>query len=180
MIVVAGESGLRVDELLHLEITKDLFFESKKLQTRFAKAMKGSGKRSRVTLFTPLARDTVRFYLKDHRPHIKGSSKTDYLFPSKSGELLCYSSAHSALREMIKIAQKNKLPIASHMSWHWARRIFATRFIERFPNQLSILLMLLGHVSPNTVHCYIRHSEAWTKKRIREMMEGDAWPLAGD
>ena len=70
MAVLAGESGLRVDELLNLEIGKDLFFESHKLQTRFAKGTRGSGKRGRITLFPPLARDTVRYYLKNHRPQL--------------------------------------------------------------------------------------------------------------
>ena len=49
--VLAGESGLRADELAHLEISKDLLFESKKLQTRWAKATHGSGKRTRPTLY---------------------------------------------------------------------------------------------------------------------------------
>ena len=56
MLVIAGESGLRIDEIIHLEV-QDLFFESKKIQTRYAKGTKGSGKRARVTIFTPLARD---------------------------------------------------------------------------------------------------------------------------
>mgnify|MGYP001583035273 FL=1 len=59
MAVLAGETGLRVDELMHLEVEKDLFFASKKIQTRHAKAAKGSGKRCRVTLFPPLARDST-------------------------------------------------------------------------------------------------------------------------
>ena len=66
MAVLAGESGLRIDELVHLEVEKDLFFKSKKLQTRHAKAAKGSGKRSRVTLFTPLARDVSRQLKRGH------------------------------------------------------------------------------------------------------------------
>jgi integrase len=50
------------------------------------------------------------------------------------------------------------------------RRIFATRFIEKFPHQLSVLISLLGHVTPNTVHCYIRHSEAWMDKKILDVL----------
>ena len=180
MVVLAGESGLRADELANLTV-EDLFWDSYKIQTRHAKGTKGSGKRSRLTLFTPIARDTIKYYLDNYRPQIKGSENTNYLFLSRSGKLLCYSGMHNALEEMLNICIKNKFPIRSHFSWHWMRRIFATRFIERFPNRLSILIELLGHVTPNTVHRYIRHSEAWMDKEIQNVLEeGIKWPLIGD
>jgi integrase len=181
MVVLAGESGLRADEILNLEISLDLFFDSKKLQTRFAKGTKGSGKRARITLFTPLSRDTLKFYLKEHRPHLLDSDRTDYLFPSKSGKLMSYSSAHQALSEVLDVVRGSHFPIASHMSWHWLRRLFATRFIERFPNKLPVLISLLGHQSPNTVHRYIRHSEAWMDQQIQSVIEGTStWLSPGD
>ncbi|MGE4232043.1 MAG: tyrosine-type recombinase/integrase [Bacteriovoracia bacterium] len=181
MAVLAGESGLRIDELLHLEMSRDLFFESGKLQTRYAKGKRGSGKRNRITVFTPLARDTVQFYLKDVRAKIVGNTSSDYLFASRSGKPLQYSIVHAALKEMTDCAKKEGFAIAPHMGWHWFRRIFATRFIERFPNQLSVLVNLLGHVSTNTVHCYIRHSEAWMDQKIQAVIEGtNKWPSVGD
>jgi len=181
LAVLAGESGLRSDELMHLEVSKDLFFESKKIQTRFAKGTRGSGKRARPTLFTPLARDTLKFYLKEHRPRLLNSDKTDYLFPSRSGGLLTYSGIHAALAEMVTISNRAGFPVASHMGWHWFRRIFATRFIERFPNQLSVLISLLGHSSPGTVHRYIHHSQAWMDKEMQSVLEGTSkWPSIGD
>lgn len=170
MLVLTGESGLRIDEVCHLELI-DLHFESNKLQTRFAKGTKGSGKRSRLTFFTPLAQDTIKYYLKVRSQLIDGHDDCKLLFPSKSGQVIDYSSAHAALKSMIHVAQKENFPILPHMSWHWLRRLFATRFIERFPNRLSELVTLLGHVTPNTVHCYIRHSEAWMDNRIKEMLE---------
>lgn len=179
MAVLAGESGLRVDELIHLEVEKDLFFTSKKLQTRHAKAAKGSGKRSRITLFTPLARDSIRFYLEKSRPHFT-KDETGYLFPSKTGRRLTYASAQAALKEMVEVAQKSGLPVQDHMTWHWFRRFFATRFIERFPGKMAVLIELLGHMSPNTVHRYIRHSQAWMDDQIQEALEGaEKWPSIG-
>jgi len=74
---------------------------------------------------------------------------------------------------MISVARKNNFNVSEHMSWHWFRRIFATRFIEQFPHQLSILIHLLGHTSPNTVHKYIRHSEAWMDEKILKVLQGD-------
>jgi integrase len=172
MLVLAGESGLRAEELSHVETDLDLFFDSHKLQTRFAKGTNGSGKRSRVTLFTPLARDTIRYYLKNHRPYLKGAKDNPYLFPSRGGKFLTYTSMMRGLEAMKLVANKNNFTVAEHLSWHWMRRLFATRFIERFPNQLPALVKLLGHVSPNTVHKYIHHSDAWMDKRILEVLQG--------
>lgn len=173
MAVLAGETGLRADELVHIEINKDLFFESKRLQTRYAKGTNGSGKRARPTLFTPLARDTLQFYIKNHRHHLKGATDTDYLFPSKTGKVLTYTPMHNVLsKTMIPLARKNDLPIMDHFCWHWFRRIFATRFIERFPSRMDVLIQLLGHTSLATVHAYICHSKAWQDKRIQETLEG--------
>lgn len=181
MLVLAGESGLRADELLHLEVN-DLFFDSHKVQTRFAKATYGSGKRSRLTLFPPLARDTLRFYLNSHRALHPRAKDSGTLFLSKTGTFLSYSTVQQGLQEMVSCAQHVDFPVGSHLGWHDMRRIFATRFIEKFQNQLPVLIHLLGHSGPNTVHKYIRHSEAWMNKQIQSVLEGDgkAWPSIGD
>jgi site-specific recombinase XerD len=178
MTVLAGETGLRVDELIHLEVGKDLFFDSKKVQTRHAKAAKGSGKRCRITLFPPLARDTMKFYINRSRPHLATQS-TPWLFPSKSGKMLNYATVQTALKEMVKLAQAHKFPVSDHMTWHWFRRVFATRFIENNPGKLPVLIELLGHMTPNTVHRYVRHSEAWMDKQIQEVLEGP-WQSLGN
>jgi site-specific recombinase XerD len=172
MVVCAGETGLRIDEILHLEMT-DLFFESRKIQTRHAKSSRGSGKKARITLFPPLARDSIRYYLKNHRSALCIKGSTELLFPSKSGKQLPYSSAQNALTEMIGLARLKQFPVHSHLTWHWFRRLFATRFIEEFPGKLSVLLELLGHSNMNTVHKYIRHSGAWMDRQIQSVLEGE-------
>jgi site-specific recombinase XerD len=172
MAVVAGCCGLRIDEIINLDVKKDLFFKSAKLQTRHAKGTRGSGKRSRVTLFPPFARDTLRFYIDNYRC-LLFVGESDLLFPNHSGETLSQTSVNNALGEMIAVANQNNFSVAKHMGWHWFRRIFATRFIEQHPHQLSILITLLGHTSPNTVHKYIRHSEAWMDKKILRALQGE-------
>ncbi len=181
-VVVAGECGLRIDELIHLDIRYDLFFDSKKLQTRFGKGTQGSGKRPRTTLFPPLARDTVSYFLKEHHSKISKESKSNHLFPSNRGQMMTYSSFHEALEEMLRIVRKANFHVAPNMTWHWFRRIFATRFIEKFPERMDVLISLLGHTSPNTVHRYIRHSEAWMDKQIQSVIEGESiiWQSSGD
>jgi site-specific recombinase XerD len=172
MAIIAGLCGFRVDELIHLDLNRDVFFKSCKIQTRFAKGTRGSGKRSRITLFPPLARDTLKYYINQYRPKIF-VGESELLFPNSNGDPLSYSSVNNALNEMISVTQKRKFKIANHMSWHWFRRMFATRFIEQHPHQLSVLVQLLGHTSPNTVHKYIRHSEAWMDKKILKALQGD-------
>ncbi len=171
MIVLAGETGLRSDELAHLEVDHDLFFESHQIQTRFAKGTNGSGKRSRLTVFPPLARDTIRYYLKNHRPHLRGSPQSSYLFSSTSGGPIDYNSLQRAMMAIRFCANKNDFPVLDHFAWHWLRRLFATRFIERFPDRLPVLIQLLGHVTGGTVHKYIRHSRAWTDEQQRGVLE---------
>ena len=84
------------------------------------------------------------------------------------------------LKEMIKVANKNSFPVAKHMSFHWFRRFFATNFIERFPDKFPILIEMLGHSSPNTVHKYIKHSKTYIDREIVETLKGDKkWPSIG-
>ena len=172
MAVLAGLCGFRIDEILHLDLNKDLFFKSFKIQTRFAKGTKGSGKRARVTLFPPFARDTLKYYISHFRP-LLFTKKNDLLFPNTQGEILSYRSACTSLNQMISVANKNHFTVLKHLSWHWFRRLFATRFIEKFPHQLSVLIHLLGHSSANTVHKYIQHSEAWMDEKILKALQGD-------
>ena len=105
---------------------------------------------------------------------------TGYLFLSKSGHRLTYGAVEGPLKEMIEVANQAGFPVMDHLTWHWFRRIFATRFVERFPNKISALIELLGHMSPNTVHRYIRHSEAWMDQQIQEALAGaEKWPSTG-
>ena len=180
MAVLAGESGLRVDELINLEIG-DLFFDCKKIQTRHGKATNGSGKRCRITLFPPLARDTIKFYISRSRKKLVASSSDLRLFPTKTGKKLAYATAQSALQDMINVATSNKFLVNENMSWHWFRRIFATRFIENCPGKMPVLIELLGHMSPNTVHRYVRHSGAWLDKQVQDTIESsEKWQFSGD
>jgi integrase len=170
MVILAGETGLRSDEMAHLEVEHDLFFDSRQLQTRFAKGTNGSGKRARLTVFPPLARDTIRYYLKNHRPHLRGA-QSPYLFCSTQGGPIDYNSLQRAIVSIRACANKNQIPVLDHFAWHWLRRLFATRFIERFPDKLPVLIQVLGHVTGQTVHKYIRHSKAWMDNEIRGVLE---------
>ena len=170
MVVLAGETGLRSDEMAHLEFEHDLFFDSYQLQTRHAKGTNGSGKRSRLTLFPPLARDTVQYFMKNHRPHLRGHP-SKFLFFSTQGGPIDYNSLQRAIVTMRGSANENGFAVLDHFAWHWLRRLFATRFIERYPDKLPVLIQVLGHITGQTVHKYIRHSKAWMDDEMKGVLE---------
>ncbi len=171
MAVLAAESGLRIDELTNLEIKRDLFFKSSKLQTRNAKSANGSGKKTRTTLFSPFAQDTMTHYITHARPALVREIRSDFLFVTNKGKLVTASSAQDALAEMIAAAQRAGFPVSDTLTFHWFRKIFSTRFIERFPDKLHVLIELLGHSNMATVHHYIRHSKAWMDKEVQGVLE---------
>ena len=89
MIVIAGESGLRADEIRHLDALgphRDLFYEHNCIQTRHGKGTKGSEKRVRKTVFTPFAKDTLRVYEDHIRPHFPDARSNTALFLTECGE----------------------------------------------------------------------------------------------
>jgi site-specific recombinase XerD len=89
MLVLAGESGLRADEIRHLDAFgphRDLFYEQNCIQTRHGKGTKGSGKRVRKTIFTPFAQATLRVYEDRIRPHFPNARSNAALFLTESGE----------------------------------------------------------------------------------------------
>lgn len=179
MAVLAAESGLRIDELIHLHCD-DLFFESNKIQTRFAKSKRGTGKRSRLTLFPALSQDTVRFYLESYRPKFSSAKKSSLLFLAYNGLEISSCQPSRIMDEFVKTVSDHGFQILPNMSWHWFRRIFSTRFIERFPDKMPALLELLGHSNFATVHRYIEHSEAWMDKEIQAIFGRiEAWPSDG-
>lgn len=82
---------------------------------------------------------------------------------------------------MSAAARAGGFAVTEYMAWHWFRRIFATRFIERFPDKLPVLIELLGHTSAGTVHRYIKHSRPWIDRQIQDVLEKvTKWPSAGD
>jgi site-specific recombinase XerD len=179
MIVLAAEAGLRIDELTHLSVD-DLFFDSHRVQTRHAKGTMGSGKRSRTTLFPLFSRHTLKHYLEHHRPVLMGSKQSKRLFPSVNSGILHSRHSSRIMNKIVECSIQQGFPVAEHMSWHWLRRIFATRFIERFPDKLPILLNLLGHSNFATVHRYIKHSEAFMDKEIMAIMtKVESWQSNG-
>jgi site-specific recombinase XerD len=173
MIVVAAESGLRADEIRHLDALgphRDLFYERNCIQTRHGKGTRGSGKRVRKTIFTPFAQDTVRIYEERIRPHFPNAKTNPALFLTESGERITYKAMWHNLHVIVEQARKAGLDLPPKLSWHSLRKSFATAFMELHPDRPWVLMDLMGHLNPSTLHRYVLHSRAYYDQAIEDMV----------
>src|SRR5260221_375461 len=174
MIVVAAESGLRADEIRHLDALgphRDLFYERNCIQTRHGKGTRGSGKRVRKTIFTPFAQDTVRIYEERIRPHFPNAKTNPALFLTESGERITYKAMWHNLHVIVEEARKAGLELPPKLSSHSLRKSFATAFMELHPDRPWVLMDLMGHLNPSTLHRYVLHSRVYYDQAIEDMVE---------
>ena len=174
MIVVAGESGLRADEILHLDALgphRDLFYERNRIQTRHGKGTRGSGKRVRKTIFTPFAQATVRVYEGQIRPNFPNAKTNPALFLTESGERISYKAMWHNLHVITEAARKVGLEMPPKLSWHSLRKSFATNFMEQHPDRPWVLMDLMGHLNPGTLHRYVKHSRAYYEQAVEDIVE---------
>jgi site-specific recombinase XerD len=174
MIVMAGETGLRADELKNLDVEGkhiDLFYEKGRVQTRFGKGTKGSGKRTRKTVFSPLAQATTLYYVESIRPKFINAEKTTALYISERGIRISYSTMWRNLTLIVEEARKEGLALPPKLSWHDLRRSFATNFMEMYPNNSWLLLDMLGHRNPSTLNRYVKHRRAFYDKAVDRVLD---------
>ncbi len=173
MIVVAAESGLRADEIRHLDALgphRDLFYEHNCIQTRHGKGSKGSGKRVRKTIFTPFAQATMHIYEDRIRSHFPDAKSNPALFLTESGERLTYKAMWHNLHVIVEEARKAGLELPPKLSWHSLRKSFATNFMEQHPDRPWVLMDLMGHLNPSTLHRYVKHSRAYYDQAINDIV----------
>jgi site-specific recombinase XerD len=171
MIVVAAESGLRIDEICHLDaldIHRDLFYEDNVIQTRYGKATNGSGKRIRKTIFTPFAKATVRVYEDHVRPSFPNAKSNPALFLTESGDRINTKTAWRHLHDIVRAARAAGLDLPPKLSWHSLRKSFATNFMEQYPDKIWLLMKMMGHQNPGTLHRYVLHPQAYYEDVIND------------
>jgi integrase len=159
MIVLAGESGLRADELRNLDAYgphRDLYFKETFIQTRSGKGTRGSGKRIRRTIFTDFAQCTTSVYLEHIRSHFLNAETEPALFLAENGSRISYSTMARNLKIIVAAAREAGLEIPPSMGWHGLRRSFATNIVDQDPSRIWELMGLLGHSNPSTVNRYLK------------------------
>jgi integrase len=171
MIVVAGESGLRADEISHLDV-HDVFYSHSCLQTRYGKGAGGSGKRVRKTIFPPFAEVPMRVYETAIRPAFPDAKTQAALFLSERGKRVVYSGMWSSLHTIAQAARTGGLELPHTFGWHSLRKSFATNFMEEHPEKVWLLMDLMGHMSPGTLFRYVRHSRDYFEQGIGKVAQG--------
>jgi site-specific recombinase XerD len=182
MLVLAGETGLRADEIRHLDATgphRDLFYEEGRIQTRYGKGCKGSGKRVRKTIFGPFAQATTRVYEEYIRPAFPNVAANPALFLTESGDRISYPAMWRSLHVIAAAARAAGLEIPPKLSWHSLRKSFATNFMERHPDRPWVLMDMLGHMNPSTLHRYVKHSRAYYERAIDDIVRDLVRATAG-
>lgn len=174
MVVIAGESGLRADEIRNLDIKgphRDVFYERNRIQTRHGKGTRGSGKRVRKTMFTPFAQATLQVFEEEIRPCFLNASASTALFLSERGLRMSYNTMWHGFHSIAAAARAAGLELPPKMGWHSLRKSFATNFMEQHPDQVWILMDMLGHISPSVVHRYVKHSRAYYEQAIDRVLD---------
>lgn len=159
MIVLAGESGLRADEICMLDALgqhRDLFYEQNLIQTRYGKGFNGSGKRVRKTIFTERAQDVLRIYEDRIRPYFRNAKTNVALFLTERGNRMDYQCMWEFLDNIVESARKEGYKLPPKMSWHSLRKSFATNYMEQNPGKVWELVKLMGHQNLSTLNRYVK------------------------
>jgi len=138
MIQILYSSGLRVSELINLEIN-DIDFHR-----RTIKVKQGKGKKDRITITSRDVLKNIDKYIKEFRP-------LRYLFEGyEPGKKISARSAQKVIRETGKRAG-----IKKNVSAHTLRHSFATHLLENNVN-LRYIQSMLGHARLETTQIYTK------------------------
>lgn len=149
--LVGGDAGLRISEILNLEL-HHLDFKSK---TIFVE--RGKGDKSRAVPMTPRLVVELKRYVEKYRPKV-GDSNHVFLMPS--GRVVLPNFVNEDLK---KVAKEH---LGLHLTSHMLRHSFATTVYE-LCKDLLVAKELLGHESIETTERYLHVS----RKKSREILE---------
>lgn len=126
MCVIAGELGLRLQEILGLE-PQYLNLVDNICHVTWGKGSKGSGYRKRTVPLSPMAKTFIQEFLKYFPRNAK-----EPLFQNASGKRLSKNTAHHWLSELIEDIKQSNLPVLifKGFGWHAFRRSYATRSLQ--------------------------------------------------
>ena len=134
-------SGLRVSELINLEIS-NIFFEE-----GFVRII-GKGSKERIV---PIGRSALKYitkYIKESREFLKNSRSENYLFLNFRGSKLSRMAIWDIVRKYCKQAK-----IAKEIHPHTLRHSFATHLLEGGAD-IRIIQEMLGHSDISTTQIY--------------------------
>lgn len=143
--------GLRVSELINLEISK-IFFDEQFL------LVKGKGNKERIVPMSEVAINEIRKYMDDRSRLTIKPGEDHILFLNRRGHRLTRVMIFYIIRQLARMAGIKKT-----ISPHTLRHSFATHLLEGGAN-LRAIQQMLGHESIATTEIYI-HID---RSRLRE------------
>jgi integrase/recombinase XerD len=134
VLVLLYSSGIRAFECAAIKITD---FDPEQMLIH----LQGKGGTFRYTVFSQRCRETLREYIRMHRP-------VTYLFPGRNKETISTEMIGHIVREAAR-----RISLAKDVSPHILRHSFATHFLET-DGRLPVLQSMLGHLNPKTTYRY--------------------------
>ena len=157
ILMLAYSDGMRVSEIVHLEIAD---IDSDRM-TIFIKRAKG--KKDRVVSLSPVLLENLRSYFKMYRPK-------KYLFEGANGEMYSIRSVQQVFREA-----KDRAGIKMKGGIHTLRHSYATHLLES-GTDIRFIQELLGHESLKTTVRYT-HVSIKNMQHIRSPLDDLDLPL---
>lgn len=148
--LVGGDAGLRISEILNLELDH-LNFEQNVLTVH-----KGKGNKTRLIPMTPRLAAELKTYIENDRPQA-GNSNHVFLMPS--GRVVRANFVNEDLKQIAKAK------LGLHLTSHMLRHSFATTLYDQHQNIL-LVGSLLGHKSTQTTERYLHVSQEQSRKAI--------------
>ena len=167
LLVLMYAAGLRVGEVVRLQM-EDIDSERKLIRVRG-----GKGRKDRYTLYSDLASEMVRTYMKEYQP-------IEWLFEGPK------PGAHITERTVQKVVQRarRQAGIPQHVTTHTLRHSFATHLLDYH------IQPLLGHTTVKTTAGYlplppralaqvISPLDRWASFELRPLAGGDSHEIFG-
>lgn len=151
ILTLAYSSGLRMSELLNLEI-KDI--DSERMQIRVCS---GKGKKDRFTILSKTTLSLLRDYYYFYQPK-------HWLFEGLNDKQYSPTSVQKILKKACL-----KAGITKHVYLHCLRHSFATHLLEQGVN-IQIIQRLLGHSNPRTTCMYL-HVQQYSLDNIQSPLD---------
>ena len=162
VIEVLAGTGIRVGELLALQIA-DLIDLDKR--SAYLIVRQGKYGHYRTVPLTKTVRQAISHYLEHYRPSADPDAP---LWMGRRGAL---THSSSVLRLVDKYCIQARI---DKVTPHQLRHTFATRYLQRNPDDLRGLAALLGHSDLNTVMRYTEPSRDDLAKRMARLHAGPA------
>ena len=155
MLELMYSSGLRVSELLNLEVNNvDL--------DMYLVRCFGKGSKERIVPISDFAKDALDNYINIYRKTLTKNKVTNILFLNSRGDKLSRQGFFKILKEIAKEKRINK-----DLSPHTIRHSFATHLINNGADLRSVQTML-GHENIRTTQIYTHVSNNFVKENYDE------------